>query len=316
MKWFVRIVAGLFTLLVLLIAGLLVAYWEPDRPVAELQSRWAPPPSNFAEIGGLNVHLRDEGPSSDPAPIVLIHGTSASLHTWDGWAAVLKDKRRVIRFDLPAHGLTGPSPEGDYSIDGYVNFVRKTLDRLGVHRCVLGGNSLGGEIAWSTALALPERVERLILVDAAGYPPESTSVPIAFRIAGIPGVNRLTRYTLSRRVVESSVRNVYGDPSKVTPELVERYFELTLREGNRSALRARFKQSRFGAMAHRIKEVSVPTLILWGERDRLIPPSAAERFRRDIAGSQLVTFPELGHVPQEEDPAGTVAAVAKFLGLN
>jgi len=297
----------------LVIAGFVAFNWAPDRPVAELEARWAPPPSTFIGIEGMRVHVRDEGRRDDPAPIVLLHGTSASLHTWDGWVRALEDRRRVIRVDMPGFGLTGPSPDGDYKIDSYVRFTQALLDRLGIVRCVLAGNSFGGWVAWETALADPARVEALILVDSAGYSIRSESVPLAFRVAKIPGLNRLMEVTLPRRLVESSVRNVYGDPGKVTPELVDRYYEISLREGNREALVQRFVQAPLGIDQARIRELRVPTLILWGGRDRLIPAEYGGVFLRDIAGSRLEIFEDLGHVPQEEDPARTVAAVESFL---
>lgn len=297
----------------LALAAFVVATWAPDRPLSELKARWAPPPSTFIDVQGMQVHLRDEGPRSDPVPIVLLHGTSSSLHTWDGWAQELRAKRRVIRFDLPGIGLTGPPPDADYRIERYVRFVAAMLDKLAVPRCVLGGNSFGGQVAWETALAHPQRVEKLILVDAAGYPFQPVSLPIGFRIARIPLLNRLMEFTLPRRVIESSLRNVYADPGKVTPELVDRYFELTLREGNRRALARRFAQAPAGIHPDRIAGLNLPTLILWGRRDRLIPPGDAQRFHRNIAGSRLILFDRLGHVPQEEDPAATLAAVKQFL---
>lgn len=309
-----KIAAGVLAALALCIGIFVAATWAPDRAVAQLQPRWAPPPSVFVEVAGMNVHLRDEGPREDASPIVLLHGTSASLHTWQGWADALKGQRRVIRFDLPGFGLTGPAPDGDYSIESYVRFVTAMLDQLGVTRCVLGGNSLGGAVSWQTALAQPSRVEKLVLVDSGGYPVHSTSVPLGFRLARIPMLGRLLEHTLPRSVVENSVRNVYGDPSKVTQELVDRYFELTLREGNRRALVERFKQP--PPDPRRIAGLKLPTLILWGGRDRLIPPDDAERFHRDIAGSTLEMFDDLGHTPQEEDPARTMVAVKQFLGLE
>lgn len=307
---------GLLSLVLLLAAaiGLAVALtWAPDRPVAELVGRWAPPPSIFVDVKGLKVHVRDEGPRNDPTPIVLIHGTSASLHTWEGWVAALKEQRRVITMDLPGFGLTGPNAQGDYRSEAYTRFVLDLMDALGVQRFVLGGNSLGGGIAWQTAVAAPHRVERLILVDAAGYPLQSQSVPIGFTVARTPGLSKLMEFILPRKMVEASVRNVYGDPSRVTPELVDRYQQLTLREGNRHALVSRFRQSNFGAYAPLIKTVNVPTLILWGGRDRLIPVADAHRFQQDIVGSELIIFEDLGHVPHEEDPARTVRVVQKFL---
>jgi pimeloyl-ACP methyl ester carboxylesterase len=312
MKLIIRIVGVLLLACgVFAVAGVL-ATWAPDRPVSALAARWAPAPSQFIDVDGMQVHVRDEGPRDDPLPIVLIHGTSASLHTWDGWAQSLSGQRRVIRFDLPAFGLTGPHPQNDYSIATYVRFVMGVVDKLGVKQFVLAGNSLGGQIAWGTALAQPQRVSKLVLVDAAGYAFQPTSVPIGFRIARMPGLRWLMEKVLPRGVVDSSVRNVYGDPAKVTPELVDRYYDLTLRAGNRKALAYRMDQRLSGDEAG-IKTLKVPTLILWGAKDRLIPLDNAKRFAADIAGSQLVVFDDLGHVPHEEDAPKTVAALKTFL---
>lgn len=287
--------------------------WVPDRPLSTLTARWAPPPSTFIPLLGMQVHLRDQGRRDDPDPIVLIHGTSASLHTWEGWVHALADEHRIVTFDLPAFGLTGPSPEGDYTIAAYVRFVGALLDKLGIGRCVLGGNSLGGNVAWETALAMPDRIDKLILVDSGGYPLIPVSVPIGFRLARVPVLNRLMEVVTPRFLIKATLRNVYGEPSKVTPELVDRYFDMTVRAGNRRALGRRFAQSEFGARADKIAELKLPTLIVWGGRDRLLRPADAERFHRDIAGSRLAVFPDLGHVPHEEDPARTAAAVIDFL---
>jgi pimeloyl-ACP methyl ester carboxylesterase len=314
--WIVRFI-GVLLILTALVVALSRA---PDRPVQTLVARWAPPPSDFVEIKGQLVHLRDEGPRDDPQPIVLIHGTSASLHTWEGWAKALKAQRRVISFDLPGFGLTGPFAgqyePGNYHGDAYARFVVDLLDALKIDRAVLAGNSLGGEVAWRTAHAAPARVAALVLVDAAGPAFTPESVPIGFLIARTPGLRRISEWVLPRALVAQSVANVYGDPSKVTPELVDRYFELTLREGNRRALGERFASMVNGEHAERIGTLKTPTLILWGGRDRLIPPAIGMEFQRLIAGSQLVRFDTLGHVPHEEDPARTVAAVKVFLGLK
>lgn len=313
MRLFLKILIGFVALSVLVVLGVVVQSWAPDQSVGQLKSRWAQPPSTFIEIEGLQVHMRDEGPRDDPAPILLLHGTSASLHTWDGWVDGLKTSRRVIRLDLPAFGLTGPFTDGDYSVEHYAKFIHAFLDRLGIARCVLAGNSLGGQIALVTTLAKPARVDRLILIASAGYPLSPSSIPLGFRIAFLPVINKIARVTLPRSIVEDSVRSVYGDPARVTPELVDRYFDLTLREGNRQALAERLKLVPFDAITKRIPEIKVPTLILWGGRDRLILPEAGQRFAKDIAGSRLVVFDELGHVPHEEDPPRTLAVMKVFL---
>lgn len=310
-----RVLGAGVAALALLVAGYVALNWAPDRTVEELSTRWAAPPSEFIDLNGLKVHVRDEGRRDDPVPIVLLHGTSDSLHTWSGWVRALESERRIIRVDMPGFGLTGPVPDGDYTIEAYTRFAVSVLDHFGLDHAVVGGNSFGGWVAWETALAAPGRVEALILVDAAGYAFESRSVPIGFRVAKIPVLNRLVDSVLPRSLVESSVRNVYGDPSRVTPELVDRYYELTLREGNRGALVQRFSQAPLGLHESRIRDIRVPTLILWGGRDGLIPVEYGGLFNRDIAGSRLVVFDDLGHVPQEEDPARTVAAVKSFLAI-
>ncbi|MFY9478597.1 MAG: alpha/beta hydrolase [Aquabacterium sp.] len=316
MKTLLKAVLGMLLLAVVLIAGGVVMAWAPDRPVESLKARWAPAPSQFITVQGMQVHLRDEGPKDDPEPIVLLHGTSASLHTWDGWVDALKGQRRVIRLDLPGFGLTGPAPDNDYRLTRYTGFMKDVFDQLGLKQVVLAGNSFGGSVSWMTAQAYPDRVAKLALVDSGGYPYKATSVPIGFKLAAIPALRPIIANVLPRSMIESSVRNVYGDPSKVTPELVERYYELTLREGNRGALRERFKQSPGGENAALIKGVKQPTLILWGSKDGLIPPDNAAHFKQDIAGSQVVVFEGLGHVPQEEDPAQTVAAFKAFLKIQ
>ena len=312
MKYALRLLLVLVvSLLVFTVAGIF-ATWAPDKPVSALSARWAMAPSQFISVNGMQVHIRDEGPRNDPHPIVLLHGTSDSLHTWQGWVDGLKGKRRVIRFDLPAFGLTGPDPKDDYSIENYVVFVRSVVDTLGVQSFVVAGNSLGGQIAWATALVMPKRVHQLVLVDSAGYVFVPKSVPVGFLIARLPGVHKLFEYVLPRGVVQSSVRNVFGNPGKVRPELVDRFYDLTLREGNRKALAIRMNHVFSGDEAQ-IKKLRVPTLVMWGAKDRLIPVENAKRFESDIPGAQLVIFNELGHVPQEEDPVATLAELRRFL---
>ena len=284
----------------------------PDRSLESLIPRWAPPPSDFVDLDGLLVHYRDQGPSSDPLPLVLIHGTGASLHTWEGWATELSKTRRVITFDLPGFGLTGPNADGDYRDARYVAFTRGLLSRLGVGRAIIVGNSLGGGVAWELALAEPSRVAGLVLIDATGYNFVPEVLPLGFRIARTPLLREPMRWVLPRRAIEQSVAEVYGDPSRVSAALVDRYYELSLREGNRVALMQRMDQMVPGPV-ERLPEIKVPTLILWGGQDRLVVPRWGHAFHQAIQGSRLVVFPSLGHVPHEEDPAATLAALRDWL---
>lgn len=315
LKTFKKITLGILTFLFTSILLLIVLTWESDRSVEDLKVRWGQNPSTFITWNGMDIHLRDEGPKSDPIPIVLIHGGGSSLHTWDVWAEELKSSRRVIRFDLPGFGLTGPAPDQDYSMKRYIEFLIAVLDRLQIKRAILIGNSFGGNVAWQTVLEQPERFQKLILLDSGGYKTESVSVPIAFRVARIPGFSVVLHNILPRKLVESSVKNTYGDPSKVTEEKVDRFFSLALRTGNRKAL-AQFQQklvSESGIFENLIVELRLPTLILWGKKDRLQPPINAEKFHKDIAGSKLVIFENLGHTPQEEDPKATLKVVQEFI---
>ncbi|MBI1211623.1 MAG: alpha/beta fold hydrolase [Alphaproteobacteria bacterium] len=296
-----------------ILAVLVAAVWTPDRSLESLKARWAPAPSKFVTVDGVAVHLRDEGPATDAHPIVLIHGTSSSLHTWDGWVQALKGQHRVIRFDLPGAGLTGSFADDDYSIAHQTRFVDALLDQLGIAHAILIGNSRGGHIAWETAVARPDLVDRLVLIDARGYPGDAGPPPLAVRIAELPVIGPLLmEHITPRSLIEKSLRQAYGDPRKLSDGVVDRYYELLLRGGNRHALLREIEQESYDDWA-RIKQVAAPTLILWGGLDHVVPFSHAERFHRDIANSQLVVFRALGHVPQEEDPAQTVRTVQDFL---
>ena len=200
--------------LALLLAGAVAWSWEPDRQLGELVARWAPEPSRFIELDGMQVHIRDTGPRNDPNPIVLLHGMSSSLHSFEGWQGALQGERRVISVDLPGFGLTGPSPQGDYRIEVYTRFILRLLDTLEVKRVVLAGNALGGEIAWQTALLAPERVQKLILIDADGYQPAVLSMPLGFQIASMRGLRWVSERILPRPLMAASLRSVFGEPDR------------------------------------------------------------------------------------------------------
>ena len=310
-KKILKIILVSFILVALLIVAL---HGHSDMPLENLKAKYAPAPSSFIEVDGMNVHYRDEGNANDSIPLVLIHGTGASLHTFNAWAKELKKDYRVIRMDLPAYGLTGPFPDADYSIDNYVRFIKSFLSARGIEKCVLGGNSLGGNISWNFATQHHEMVDKLILIDASGYPTKVKSEPLAFKIPRMPVIKHVFKYITPRPVVRTSVENVYFDKSKVTDELVDRYFELTLREGNRTAFVDRIKSKNDSTAYRKIKSIKHPTLVLWGAEDYLVPVENAYRFHEDLANDTLVIIKNSGHVPMDESPAESVAAVISFLG--
>ena len=313
MKTIFKFLKYLLLVIVILILGFVAFNWKNDVSVEELKKKYANTESEFVEIDGMQVHFRDQGLATDSLPIVLIHGTGASLHTWESWVNELKNKHRIITLDIPAYGLTGPNKTGDYSQDFYVNFMENFLLKLNIKRCVLGGNSLGGSITWAFALEHPERVGKMILVDAGGYPMVSKSVPIAFQIARMPIVGNLFKYILPYAVIEKSLQNVYVHDDRITPELIERYYDLASRTGNRKAFLDRMKSSIKNDNYLKIKTLTMPTLIIWGKEDGLIPLNVAEKFHKDLPNDTMIVFKDLGHTPMEEDPMKTVKAVKDFL---
>lgn len=303
----------ILSLALLLIIAVILMFGHRDIPLNDLKIKYANSNSSFIAVNGMDVHFRDEGIQTDTIPIVLIHGTGSSLHTFNEWSDRLKKSHRVIRMDLPAYGLTGPFPDGNYTMANYTAFLKDFLIALNIKQCVLAGNSLGGAIAWNFTLEQTSMVTKLILIDASGYPIASKSVPIAFSLAKIPVINKLLTFITPRFLVRSSVENVYFDSSKVTDLVVERYFNLTLRAGNRKAFVDRIKKPKDTSTYKNIKYIQQPTLILWGAQDLLIPVENAYKFQEDLPNNTLVILENTGHTPMEESPLESLAPVLNFL---
>ncbi len=313
MKYVIKGLKIILTLTVLSSIVVVFLFGHRDIPLKELKGKYTNTASSFITVNGMQVHFRDEGDQADATPIILIHGTGASLHTFDVWADSLKNSNRVVRMDLPAYGLTGPFPDANYSMPHYTNFIKDFLTTLDIKKCVLAGNSLGGQIAWNFTLEQPHMVDKLILIDAAGYPKNSQSEPIAFKVAKIPVLNKLLTYITPRSLVSASVENVYFDTSKVTDALVDRYFKLTLRAGNRQAFVDRFGMAVDPSTHKKIKYIHQPTLILWGAEDLLIPVENAYKFQEALPNNTLVVLNNTGHTPMEENPIQSLKPVLNFL---
>lgn len=297
--------------LAILIAALslpVVLNYHAERPVEALRAAYTYPESGFADVMGMPVHYRSVG---EGPVLLLLHGTGATLHTWEGWTAELRDSFRVISVTLPAFGLTGPHPDEDYSIPGYVDFVEAFAKETGLGQFHLAGNSLGGLIAWEYALAHPERVQKLVLLDASGWPRDK-EMPLAMRLARKPVFKQLLQRITPKALFRKSLREVYANPDRISDTLVDRYFDLFLREGNRRAYVQRMNQA-YQPDPNRLSGLDIPTLILWGEQDTWIPVADAYRFDEVLPNSQLLIYPDAGHVPMEEWPARTAEDVRAFL---
>jgi pimeloyl-ACP methyl ester carboxylesterase len=310
-----RLLKGLLALVVIAFIALFIWGYAPDTNPAAMRAKYTNTASQFVPISaGLTVHVRDEGRRDGPV-LVLLHGSNASLHTWEPWVARLKAKYRIISLDQIGHGLTGPNPTGRYDSDAFVQTLDALMARLGVNRFALAGNSMGGFVAWEYALAYPEKLTHLVLIDAAG-PPEDPhkQLPIGFRLARAPGISRLALVFTPRALFDRSLHQSVSNQAVVTPAVVDRYWELNRYPGNREATGRRFAgyASRNRDVA-RVAEIKVPTLILWGANDKLIPVSGADWFAARIKGSRKIIYSGIGHIPMEETPDRSAADLDAFL---
>jgi pimeloyl-ACP methyl ester carboxylesterase len=304
--------------IILLVAIATLFFWgyAPDTDAAAMKAKYGGGASRFVELQPcLNVHYRDEG-KRDGRVLVLIHGSNASLHTWEPWVKRLGNDYRIISMDLPGHGLTGVDPAGTYDNASYVAVVDQLLTKLGVGQAVIGGNSMGGGVSWMYALAHPEKTEALLLVDAGGQPQaKPDELPIGFRLMRMPIIKEAARSIAPRSIFESSIQNTMSVQSKIDDALIDRYWELNRYPGNREATMKRFSSP--GSMKSGTKEqlatIKVPVLIMWGEADKLIPVSSARWFAEAIPGARLVVYPNVGHIPMEEVPDESAADVKAWL---
>jgi len=289
-------------------------YGQKDIPVEKIKAKYGNAASQYLPLMGMQVHYRDEGNPADSTPLVLIHGTSSSLHTWDSLVAIMltQNKKRIIRFDLPAFGITGPNPENYYAGDYYVRFLDSFLNVMHIQKCALAGNSLGGSIAWRYTVAHPEKIDKLILIDASGYPLKNEKGSLGFKLATIPIINNLLLVVTPKFLIRKSLETVFYDNQLISDAIVTRYYEMLLREGNRAATLSLFK-NRTSISAEPIKTITRPTLILWGDQDQLISVDNAYLFQKDIQGSALTIYKNVGHTPMEEAPQRVAASLESFL---
>jgi pimeloyl-ACP methyl ester carboxylesterase len=298
---------------------LLVAAWlklrGPDIPYATLEAKYTDSASHFVDLpGGFHVHYRDEGDPSKPL-LVLLHGFGDSFTTWEAWVHELKGRFHIISVDFPGHGLTR-APQG-YQLagDGLADFVDAFAAQLALPKFAVAGNSMGGGVAWQLALRHPDRIDALILVDAAGFPNEKppTEVPLAFKILQYPIGRAILRNIDNRPLIDEGLKTDVYDKALITPAIVDRWAEFQRAPGHRAILIGIDFQAQRQATADSLGTIKVPTLVLHGENDVLIEPASARKFAAAIPGAKLITYPHVGHLPQIEIPQRSAADVAAFL---
>jgi len=307
---------GLLTAVVLIVvlAALgWLALQRGDIPYDSLEAKYDSPASRYMDLGGgLRVHYRDEGRREGPA-LVLVHGYSASLHAWEPWVRSLSSDYRVITLDLPGHGLTRADQGYPAGRQGYGAVVDQVTRKLGVERFTLAGNSMGGGVAWEYAIDHPERVEGLVLVDAAGWPRDGGGSVLIFKVLRHPWGRAVLKNIDTRPLVRQGLRSAYLDEALVTPELVDRYVELARAPGHRDILLGLQTGPRRDATPALLAKIKAPTLVMFGQKDTVIPATDGDRFAAAIPGSTLIVYPDVGHVPMEQIPDRSVSDLKAWL---
>ncbi len=283
--------------------------WTPDKSRADLEAKYLDTPGDIVEVLGTRLHVRDSGPK-DASAVIMLHGFGSSLQTWEPWAEALQSEHRVIRFDLPGSGLSEPDTTGDYSDARTMALLAALMDQRGVAQASLIGNSIGGRIAWEFAARYPRRVTKLVLISPDGF----ASAGFAYgQKPSIPATIKLMRYVLPKALVRMNLVSAYGNAAALTDATVNRYYDLMLAPGVRGAMIERMQQTVLEDPEPQLRSIRAPTLLIWGEKDALIPFSNAADYIRDLPNARLVSFPGLGHVPQEEAPALSLPPVKSFL---
>ncbi|GLT02405.1 alpha/beta hydrolase [Sphingobium jiangsuense] len=279
---------------------------DASAPVAS--SVPAASPDRMVEIDGARLRVRIEGPETAP-PIVLIHGFTFSLETWDGWAADLARDHRVIRYDLSGHGLSDPDPQARYGTADRVRQLKALLGRLGIARATLAGNSFGGLVAWNFAALFPDRVDRLVLIDSAAYSING----VTERPVPVPPAMRAYLSAPSPQAVAFSAAQIFAHPERLTPQRLELMRAMIARPGNGPALISHLEQFTLPEPTAQLRRITAPTLILWGSKDKVVPVDHADRLAAAIPNARRIVYEDVGHAPQEEAADRSLADLRAFL---
>lgn len=312
-----KIIQRVVVTLVVLLLGTTILLWTPDTSRVEMVADYAGPTSRFLELSnGDSIHYRDQG-DKNATTLILIHGTSASLHTWEPLVDHLKKDFRLVSLDLPGHGLTGATHDRDYSPQAMTRALWRLMDHLQLSSAVLVGNSLGGRIAWNAALETPSRVDALVLLAPSGAPriTESRS-NIGFKLLSSRVGQAVMKKVTPRFIIQKSLEQTVYDPSVANDEMVDRYWKLLRMEGNRQAMIDLARTPRDREKWRDLSKLTMPALIIWGEEDGLLPVAMATTFKEGLQNATLNVLPKVGHIPMEEAVDTVGGQIAAFCKLS
>jgi pimeloyl-ACP methyl ester carboxylesterase len=304
-----KIIQRIFLILLMIISVAAILFWRSDLKKNDLEAKYSNSSSQFINIEGDRLHIRDTGNPNGPV-IVFIHGFGASLHTWEEWSKDLNKDYRVICLDLPGFGLSGPDQKGDYSDDRTNQILLGMLDQLKVAKIYMVGNSIGGRIAWYFTAKHPERVAKLVLISPDGFESPGMSYDKALEV---PSYMSAIEYFFPEFMFKGNLEIAYVNKKVLTQPLFDRYYELALYPGNRRAMLDRMRQTVLKDPNLYLKDIQCPVLLLWGEKDGMIPIQNAQDYLKLMPQAKLQKIPEMGHLPQEEDPVRSLPFLVNFL---
>lgn len=283
------------------------------RPMPEEDIRTHTAQDHFSQIKGVRYHyLKYPG---NRAPVFLLHGFAASTYTWQGVIPYLTEPGYPVwALDMKGFGWSDKPRNAAYDPYTLMEEVNQWMETVGLSNVVFVGNSLGGAVGWLMALEHPDKVNRLVLVDAAGYPVKK---PFPVRMASAPLAGPMIRLFFSRFWVRWGLKQAYYHRDWITNAQVSAYFD-RLRTPNglgaQAAVARALDPRGFEKYVQKIPSIQQETLLIWGREDEWIPlDKVGYRFNREIPASRLVVIQECGHIPQEEHPEKTARLIKTFI---
>jgi pimeloyl-ACP methyl ester carboxylesterase len=303
--WILGSVAGIAMI------GLLIALWMyRDVPADVLEDKYANDASRFMNVAGVRLHYRDEGNRDGPA-LLLLHANFASLLGWEPWVEALKDDYRIVRFDFTSHGLTGPDPSGDYTMERTLEITEKFIDAMQLETFSIGGTSMGGTVSLLYTSKHPERIENLILLSPGALEGREQK-----ERGDIPEAAYVLKYIMPRALPEFMLRSNFVDETKLSDALIDQWYEIWRREGQREAQLDRLRQYKVPALEDIISSIERPVLLLWGEQNNTAKFEQSTEFIELLENApsiDFVSYPEVGHMAVQEAGAEIAPDVRAFL---
>jgi pimeloyl-ACP methyl ester carboxylesterase len=262
----------------------------------------------------LNTNIYCEHAIQDKPPILLIHGFVASSYTFNRLKPMLANDFSVIAIDLPGFGKSEKSTTFTYSFDNYAELVLKCLDHFHLDEAFIAGHSMGGQIAMYTAIKSPRRVKKLILFCSSGYLPRAK--PYLIYSSYLPFFQLIAKRKINAQSVVRNLKNVFYDHSLITKDQIEEYGK-PLQDKNFPKSLIRLLRHREGDLSsNELRNIHIPALLLWGEKDKVVPLTIGKKLCQDLPNAQLISYDKAGHLITEEKPNELWKQILSFTGVR